>query len=93
MLAVSTVRLFPGSHRDVESGLLGYVQFTLNGALCVDGVTLRRTRDNRLTLSYPAKRTPEGWDYHYIRPLDDQARRDIERQVFEALDLDREGAR
>jgi hypothetical protein len=45
-------------------------------------VTLRRTRAGRLALYWPA---PRG--FPLVRPLDDEARRSIERQVFVALGL------
>jgi hypothetical protein len=63
------------------------ISFVLNGTLKIDGVTLRRTRDGRLTLSYPARRDRDGVEHFAIKPLGDQARVEIERQVFEALGL------
>ena len=46
-LRITDVRLVPGSGRDAQNGLLAYLQFTLNQALLVDGVTLRRSRPAR----------------------------------------------
>jgi hypothetical protein len=85
---ITNVRLLPGSWRDAQTGLLGYVQFTVAGGLRIDGVTLRRTRDGRLTLSYPRRTGHEGCDYHYVRPLDGATRIAIERQVFAKLGLE-----
>jgi DNA-binding cell septation regulator SpoVG len=87
-LRITDIRLLPGSLRDAASGLLGYVQFTLCDAVRVDGVTLRRTRDGRLALSYPRRRGREGCDYHYLRPVDDATRVVIEEQVLAQLDLE-----
>jgi DNA-binding cell septation regulator SpoVG len=86
-LRVSDVRLFPGSLRDVADGLLGYLLIELDGGLLLDGITLRRSRAGELTLSYPAKRGP-GVEYFYIRPVDAESRREIERQILAALDLE-----
>ncbi|MCB9914840.1 MAG: septation protein SpoVG family protein [Planctomycetes bacterium] len=84
-LRVSEVRLMPAA--DTRSGLLGFVAFVLNEALRVDGVALRRTADGRLVLSFPARRDRKGQDHPILRPLGDQARESIERQIFEALGL------
>ena len=87
-ISITDVRLYPGSWRDVRAGLIGWVTFVVGGALRVDGVALRRTRDGRFSLSFPvAKYTPES-EYHVIRPVDDEARREIERQILAALDLE-----
>ena len=85
------VDLVPGSARDVACGLLGYVTFVVGG-LRVDGVTLRRTLCGRLTLGYPTKRYAPESRYHVVRPVDDEARREVERQVLEALGLEGEAA-
>ena len=79
-IRLSDVRFVHGSQRDVEQGLLGYVEVTVNGGLRLDGLTLRRTRSRRLAVSFPRHRGG-------FRPLDDDARRAIEAQVLAALDL------
>ena len=48
----------------------------------------RRTRDGRLALSFPERRDLAGGSHHYMRPLNDAARRAIEAQVFAALGLE-----
>ena len=59
-------------------------------ALALDGVALRRTRDGRRTLSFPARRDRQGRDHPYVRPLSTEARSAIERQVLDALGLEPE---
>ena len=86
-LRVSGVRMIAASPDDVESGLLGWLEVELNDTLQLDGLTLRRTSDGRLTISYPARTDSRGRRHSYARPLDDHARRDIERQVLESLGL------
>jgi hypothetical protein len=73
---------------DHRNGFLGWVSFTIEPGLRVDGVAVRRTRDGRLTLSFPAHRDNQGRDHPYIRPTDDATRREVERQVLEALGLE-----
>ncbi len=59
----------------------------------LDGITVRRTREGRLTLSFPARRGRGGESHAYIRPLDDRARLAVEREIFDAIDLGEGGAR
>lgn len=82
---LSELRFVKGSSVDRRTGLLGYVSFLLNRSIRVDGVTLRRTAEGRLTLSYPARQDREGREHPYFRPIDDDARREIERQAFIAI--------
>ncbi len=86
---IRDVRFGASSPADRAKGLLGWVRCLVGEALVVDGIAVRRTRSGRLTLSYPRGRgkCPP------VRPLDDEARRAIERQILEAIDLDGEGVR
>ncbi len=88
VIRVSAVRFVAASASDIRSGLLGWIALTLNNSLRLDGLTLRRTRDGRLALSFPERRDLAGGSHHYMRPLNDAARRAIEAQVFAALGLE-----
>ena len=92
-LPITDVRLVRASASDARSGLLGFVSATVNGILGLDGITLRRTREGRLALSFPARRDRHGSEHPFIRPLDDAARQVVEREIFAQLDLDREATR
>jgi hypothetical protein len=70
---------------DVQTGHLGWISFVLAGSLKIDGITLRRSLSGRLTLSFPARTDRCGRRYFILRPLGDEARREIERQVFAAI--------
>jgi len=76
----------------VETGLIGFVTCTINSSLQLDGLMLRRTRDGRLTISFPARRDTAGRQYHFLRPLNDQIRREIEDQILRSLGM-KEGAK
>ena len=91
-LRVADVRLRRGSSSDVMTGLLGYVELTLNGGLRLTGIALRRTRGGELRLSFPARRDRTGQDHPVVYPLDAETRRVVESQVLEALGLNQEGA-
>ena len=86
-LVVSGVRYSPARPSDVDAGLLGFTSFLLNSEIRVDGVGVRRARDGRLLLSWPARTDADGRRHPYLRPIDDNARRDLEQQVLSALGL------
>ena len=75
-----------------ERGLLGWLSLDIDGLLLLDGVALRRTRNGRFALSFPAPRDGHGRRQARVRPLDDPARREIESQVLDALGYRREVA-
>ena len=67
-----------------ECGLLGWLALR-HGELLIDGVALRRTRDGRLALSWPARRDRSGRDHPVVCPIDDVARRAVEDRIIDAL--------
>jgi hypothetical protein len=91
-LRVSDLRFSEASEADARTGVIGWVRFIVNDALSLDGVVLRRTASGRMTLSFPARRDGRGIQRFFVRPITDEARRELERQVFERLHLDREAA-
>ena len=84
-ITVSSVKFSSARPHEVRSGLLGWVAVTLRGGYLLDGIAVRRTSDGRLTLSFPAKIDAQGIQRPYFRPLNDTARRDLERQVLAAI--------
>ena len=55
-ISVSDARYTPASKDKVATGMLGYTSFVLYRAIRLDSVQVRRTRDGRLTLSWPKVR-------------------------------------
>lgn len=80
---VTEVRFTPGSADDLRSGLLGWIACTLGGLVRLDGLTIRRTRGNRLTVSFPRGNRR----YPPIRPLNQEARAVLEEQILAEIDL------
>ena len=80
----------PASISQRARGLLGWLVIEVDGLFRVDGTTLRRTRDGRLTLSFPVRHDSTGRQHSIVRPTDAAARREIESQVFAALGLSEE---
>ena len=91
MLTISGVAFTAAPDSDRERGLLGWIALTLNGQLRLDGVTLRRTLEGRITLSFPERRDGAGVAHPIVRPLGPEARRNLEDQVFRALGLGQTG--
>lgn len=73
-----------GTDADARNGLLG--------DLVLDGITLRRTAEGRLTLSFPQRRDGRGRSHPLFRPIDDDARLRIEKAIFEAASVRDEAA-
>ncbi|MEE9394452.1 MAG: hypothetical protein V3W41_18305 [Planctomycetota bacterium] len=84
-IRVDRVRFNRASEEFQNDGLLGWVSFVLNGTMALDGVMVRRTREGRITVSFPARRDRSGYDHPYIRPLGSTARRETETQLLAAL--------
>lgn len=87
-LRLSDFAFTPANQRDQQAGLLGFLQLRY-GDLLLDGVALRRSSTGCLVLSFPRRHSRAGAEFHYVRPVDDRARRDLEAQVIRALGLDR----
>lgn len=81
MIVLQDVRVTPAGAADRATGLLAYVAVTLPGEIRLDGLTLRRTEGNRLTVSFPERRSPSG-AHPYIRLLTPEARAEFEAAVI-----------
>jgi hypothetical protein len=92
-LRIANVRLTTSSPEDVGLGLLGWVSCVLNGTVRLDGLTLRRTRHGRLTVSFPVRLDGKGRRHSMISPIDDRARRMIEREILAQLGFEQETSR
>jgi len=86
-LRIDKIELTTAGPELAETGLLGWVRCRLNGVLQLSCIALRRTRDGRHVLSFPARTDAAGERHFIVRPLDDRTRIEIERQVFAALGL------
>lgn len=73
-----------GSDDDLRAGLIAHISLYV-GDLIVDGVTLRITRDRRFALSWPARSDRRGRRHATVRPVDDEVRRRIEREILGQL--------
>jgi DNA-binding cell septation regulator SpoVG len=83
---VTDVLWEPSEEGDRARGLLGWVSLTLDGALRLHGLAVRRTRSGRLALAFPRRTDRRGREHSVIRPTCDHTRREIEAAVIGALE-------
>ncbi len=80
-IEIDEVVFTPAGRRDRGIGIEGYARCRLNGCLELDGLTVRRSARGDRIISFP--RRPTG--RYLVRPLDDETRLEIQRQILEAL--------
>ena len=90
-ITLTEFRFSPADAEHQKTGLLGWLTFTIGGLFRLDGVTVRRTADGRLTLAFPSKIDRNGRKRPLVRPISEQARLEIEDCVFSALMMDARG--
>ena len=73
-----------GTDEDVRTGLLGYLAVTV-GSLVLDGLTLRRTAAGTFAISFPARTDRHGNRHPIVRPVNDDARRQIEAAILRQI--------
>lgn len=86
MVRVARVHLTRPRAADRRQGLLGWLSFELDGSVVIDGVALRRAADGSPALRWPARRDGSGLLRYAVRPLSEDARLAIERQVLAAIE-------
>jgi hypothetical protein len=73
--------------RDQRTGLLGWITIRV-GPFVAEGIALRRTRDGRLALSYPARTDAKGRRHPVFWPTDDASRVLVETNILKQLGLE-----
>ena len=81
---VSDVRFVPADPAAARTGLLAWVTISY-GNLRIDGLAVRRTRQGRLVVSFPARLDGRGERHPIVTPLDPGVRRRIEAEILEAF--------
>ena len=66
-------------------GLLGWASCIIAGAIKLDNIAIRRSRDGSLFLTYPAKRTANGDRYNYYNPISVEAANAVQDAVLTRL--------
>lgn len=86
-LQISVTRLVPAPADLAASGVLGFVTLEIGGLVVVEQLVVKRGLRKPYVLSFPARDDRHGNRHFTVRPLNDAARLEIERVVFEAWQL------
>ncbi len=84
-LRVTETRYVVARDHERAKGLLAWISVVISDALVLDGLTLRRTRDGELRVSYPERTDGAGRRHPIVRPINEAARTAIEEQILQAL--------
>jgi len=84
-LRVSNIRFVPAPARLRSTGLHGWATLTIDDAIDIGYIAVRRTIDRRLVLAFPERREPGGYSRSIVRPLDQAARDVITERVIAEL--------
>ena len=85
---VSEVRFTPADDNLRATGLLGWAGFLLDVRLVIEGTAVRRTQSGRRALSFPCRDDGWGKRWHYVRPIDDTTRCELERQILDQIKVE-----
>jgi DNA-binding cell septation regulator SpoVG len=86
-IQVQDVRMVAANASDRATGVLAFVNATING-LVVDGLTVRRGLNGGLRLGFPKHRDRYDRMHAVVRPADDAVRQALTREILGALALD-----
>ena len=75
------VRLVTGG----SDGLLAWASCVVSGAIKLDNIAIRRSRDGGVFLTYPTKRTAGGDKYHYFNPISAEAAQAVQDALLTQL--------
>ena len=91
-LHIRWIRFTDSSARERRDGLLAYVHVAFD-AFTADSITVRRTRDGRLVVSYPERPSKHSKRGHpYFLPIDPAAREALAKEILAAY-RQRQGGR
>ena len=89
-LAITSVHFRPAPAIDQQAGLLGWASVVINDSLRLNNLGVRRTRDERISLTFPTRRDRRGKEHGIVSPISGAAHQTIEAAVL--AELRRQGA-
>jgi DNA-binding cell septation regulator SpoVG len=84
-LRITRVAFMPAPYEERRAGLWGWASLTIDDALLLDAIGVRRTKEGAWTLSFPDRKDRAGVWHPVVRPLDQRSRAAIESQVIATL--------
>ena len=70
-----------GTADDERAGLMGWLSI-FYGDVVIDGIAVRRTAAGRMALGFPERVSKRGERHSIVFPINAEARREIEAEVF-----------
>lgn len=70
---------------DGKDGLLAWASCVIDGAVYLNNIAVRRGKDGRLMLTYPAKITAAGSRYYLFNPISKEASTILEDAILRRL--------
>jgi len=67
-------------------GLVGWASCVVNGALYLNNVAIRRSRDGGFVLTYPCKRSRSDQKYFYFNPITRAAKQILDQAILGRLE-------
>lgn len=83
-LTATDIRFMPARPDVRATGMRGWVHFTA-GPWVFDSVSVRRGRNGRYHLTFPARTDSNGVEHAYVHPLNASVRAEIESSVLGEL--------
>lgn len=70
-----------------EDGLIGWASCVVNGSLYLNNIAIRHSRDGRVILTFPAKKSRGESKYFIFNPISHEAARVLEEAIIDKLKL------
>ena len=67
-------------------GLVGWASCVVNGALYLNNIAIRRSRDGGFVLTYPCKRSRSDQKYFYFNPITRAAKHVLDEAILGRLE-------
>lgn len=67
-------------------GLLGWASCVVNGAIYLNNIAIRRSRNGELILTYPCKRSQSDQKYFYFNPITREAHHVLDEAILGKLE-------
>lgn len=69
-----------------KEGLIGWASCVVNGALFLNNIAIRCSREGKLVLSFPAKRSKRDTKYFYFNPISHEAMQILKKAIKAIID-------
>ncbi len=84
LLCITEFAFTPAPRSLRATGLLGFLRLVLNDTVVIDGITIRRTLQGTIVVSWPEHHR-RGASRRVVHPRDEDSRAFIEREILRVL--------